>query len=112
MEIFSYKEVKAQKAEEDSKGLWIRWLITKKLGAENFAMRLFEMKPKGYSPRHVHPWEHEVYILEGRGIIFGGGKEKEFKSGDVIFIPSNEEHQLKNTGTKTVKFLCLIPNIK
>ena len=111
MKIFSYKEVEAQKAEEGSEGLWVRWLITKDLGAENFAMRLFEMKPKGYSPRHTHPWKHEVYILEGQGIIFSGGKEKEFKSGDVIFIPSNEEHQLKNAGAKTVKFLCLIPNI-
>ncbi|MEM2935795.1 MAG: cupin domain-containing protein [Candidatus Bathyarchaeia archaeon] len=87
----------------------MRWLITKDTGAENFAMRLFEMEPGGFSPLHSHPWEHEVFILEGQGLVIGGREEKMFKEGDVIFIPPNEIHQLKNIGEKTAKFLCLIP---
>jgi quercetin dioxygenase-like cupin family protein len=79
------------------------------MGAENFAMRLFEMEPGGYSPLHSHAWEHEVFILEGEGIVQSGGEERKFRPGDVIFIPPNEEHQFKNTGEKVVKFLCLIP---
>jgi len=109
MRVFSYHEVESKKAEEGAKGLSVRWLITKEMGAENFAMRLFEMKPDGYSPRHSHPWEHEVYVLEGEGVVYGGGEEKRFEAGDVIFIPPNEEHQLINTGDKVVRFLCLIP---
>jgi len=86
-----------------------RWLITKDMGAENFAMRFFEMEPEGYSPFHSHPWEHEVFILEGEGIVVGGGEERKFRTGDVIFVPPNEKHQFRNTGETTVKFLCLIP---
>ena len=110
MKVFHYQDVRAEDAGEGTSGLTVRWLITKEMGAENFAMRLFEMKPGGHSPFHGHPWEHEVFILEGEGIVLGGGEERKFRANDVIFIPPNEKHQLKNTGEKTVKFLCFIPH--
>ena len=109
MKKFAYTEIKAETIENQSKNLTVRWLITKETGAENFAMRLFEMGPGGHSPLHSHDWEHEAFILEGEGIIVGGKDEKSFKSGDVIFVPANETHQFKNNSKKTMKFLCLIP---
>ncbi|MCK4434272.1 cupin domain-containing protein [Candidatus Bathyarchaeota archaeon] len=109
MKVFHYKEVEAKDAGKGTSGLSVRWLITKEIGAENFAMRLFEMEPGGSSPFHSHHWEHEVFILEGEGIVVGGGEKREFRAGDVIFIPPNEEHQFENNSEKTVKFLCLIP---
>ena len=109
MTIFSYRDVEAEKAEEGAANLKVRWLITKDIGAENFAMSVFEMKPGGFSPLHNHPWEHEVFILEGRGLVKGGGEERNFREGDVIFIPPNEVHQFKNTDETKVKFLCIIP---
>lgn len=109
MHIFHYKEVKAVDAEEGASKLKVRWLITKEMGAENFAMRLFQMEPRGHSPFHSHPWEHEVFILEGEGIVVGEGHERKFRAGNVIFIPPNEKHQFKNNGEKTVRFLCLVP---
>lgn len=112
MKFFHYRDVEAKDAGEGTSKLSVRWLITKEMGAENFAMRLFEMEPGGYSPLHSHPWEHEVFIIEGEGLAVGGKEERKFKAGDVIFIPSNEKHQLKNNSEKTVKFLCLIPYIQ
>jgi len=109
MKIFHYQDVEAKDAEEGASGLRVRWLITKKIGAENFAMRLFEMKAGGYSPLHVHPWEHEVFILEGEGLVNSETGQRKVRAGDVIFIPPNEKHQLKNNGEKTAKFLCLVP---
>ena len=47
----------------------VRWLISKKDGAENFAMRCFEMAPGGHSPHHSHKWEHEAFILEGECLV-------------------------------------------
>jgi quercetin dioxygenase-like cupin family protein len=55
MKISSYQDVKALKAEEGAAKLNVRWLITKEMGAGNFAMRLFEVEPDGYSPLHSHP---------------------------------------------------------
>ena len=109
MKIFPYSDVEAKDAEGGSSKLKVRWLITKETGAENFAMRLFELEAGGHSPFHSHPWEHEVFILEGEGLVVSEEKEVKFKAGDVIFLPSNEKHQLRNNGDKSVKFLCLIP---
>ena len=109
MKLLHYTDIEAKDAENGSSKLKIRWLITKEIGAKNFAMRLFEMEPGGYSPLHSHSWEHEVFILEGEGLVVGGNEEKKFKVGDAILLPPNEKHQLKNNSKKLVKFLCFIP---
>jgi quercetin dioxygenase-like cupin family protein len=109
LKILHYTDVSAEDAEEGASQLRVRWLITKEMGAENFALRLFEMEAGGHSPYHNHPWEHEVFILEGEGLLVGEDRERPFGAGDVIFLPQNEKHQFKNTGEKTVKFLCIVP---
>lgn len=110
MKILNYEEVEAAEAEGGASKVKVRWLITKEMGASNFAMRLFEVEPNGFSPLHTHPWEHEVFILEGEGILFNGDKEMPFKPNDAVFVKPNEWHQFKNSGKKILKFLCLIPN--
>ncbi len=98
--------------DEGASKVKVRWLINKETGAENFAMRIFEIEPAGYTPLHVHPWEHEVFILEGEGETFDGEKKAPFKTGDVVFVLGNEWHQFKNSGNRLLKFLCLIPYAK
>jgi len=110
MRMHHYHDVEAKEAEEGASKLRVRWLITKEMGAPNFAMRLFEMGPGGYSPFHNHPWEHEVFILEGEGLVVSEEGEKKFRAGDAIFISPNEKHQLRNNGKKVVRFLCLVPH--
>ncbi|KYK34495.1 MAG: cupin domain-containing protein [Theionarchaea archaeon] len=109
MKVFDYTDIPAQKAEEGAKNTTIRWLITKDIGAETFAMRYFEMDVGGYSPYHIHDWEHEVFILEGEGVIKSEEGDIPFNAGSAVFIPANERHQFRNTGSNPVKFLCLIP---
>ncbi|MDD5016131.1 MAG: cupin domain-containing protein, partial [Atribacterota bacterium] len=82
MKIVDYKEVKAEAVDfEDVKDVKVRWLISDKDNAPNFAMRLFEIGPNGYSPLHTHNWEHEVFILEGEGVATDGEKKTRIKSG-------------------------------
>jgi quercetin dioxygenase-like cupin family protein len=105
-----YTEVELEEpSEEGIKDLKVRWLISEKDGAKNFAMRLFEIQPGGYSPLHQHDWEHEVFILEGEGVTRDKTNEKPFKQGDVFFVPPMEWHQFVNTGENKLKLLCLIP---
>jgi len=111
LKIFPSNEVEAEKAEAGAEGVTVRWLLTEEQGAERFYMRLFEMDPNGHTPLHSHPWEHEVFILQGTGLVIGGGREEEFREGDVIFLPEGEEHQFRNNGENTVRFLCLIPAV-
>jgi quercetin dioxygenase-like cupin family protein len=112
MRIFHYGTVQPTNVEEGASKVKIRWLITKDMGAPNFAMRLFEVEPEGYSPLHTHPWEHEVFILDGEGHVFDGENQKKFRAGDVVFVSPGERHQFKNDGKKTLKFLCLVPHVQ
>jgi quercetin dioxygenase-like cupin family protein len=109
MRIFPYNSIEAKDAEAGASKLKVRWLITKDMGAPNFAMRIFEMEPDGYSPLHTHPWEHEVFVLKGEGIVVEKNKERKIVSGDVIFIEPNELHQFKNNGKMPFMFICIVP---
>jgi len=110
MKVFPFRDVKAEDAGEGSSKLTVRWLITKEFGAPNFAMRLFEMESGGNSPFHAHAWEHEMFVLDGEGVVVSAEGQKPIRSGTVVFVPPDEKHQFKNTGKKTLRFLCLVPH--
>jgi len=95
--------------EKGARDVDLRWLISKDDGAENFAMRMFEIKPGGYTPLHKHRHEHEVFVIEGEGLLVYEGKEYQFNRDYVIFVPPNKEHRFKNTGNSFLRLLCLIP---
>ena len=82
----------------------MKWVISEKDGAENFFMRVIEAEAGAQGPPlHDHPYEHEMYILDGQGVVVGEKNEAPFKTGDVVFIPPNEKHQLKFQGA--LKFI-------
>jgi quercetin dioxygenase-like cupin family protein len=110
MKILHYRDVTAENVEEGAKGVRIRWIITEATGAKNFVMRHFEVDPGGYTPRHTHAWEHEVFVLEGQGAVKGECDERSFSKGDAIFVPAGELHQFCNTGASVLQLLCLIPS--
>jgi len=109
MFLKNYRDVPAERPESGAEGVSIRWLITEAEGAERFAMRHFELAPGGYTPRHSHDWEHEVFVLEGEGLVYGADGTKRFKKGDFLFIAPGELHQFRNDGTAPVELLCMIP---
>ena len=53
-------------------------------------------------PRHSHPGEEIVYVLQGTLEYELDGKPPvTLKAGDVLFIPPETVHAVKNTGTVT-----------
>ncbi|NJE30014.1 cupin domain-containing protein [Thermococcus sp. 18S1] len=89
-------------------GVTIRWLVSPKLGAKNYAMRYFVLKKGAEIPLHDHDWEHEIFIVKGEGIITNGKEEFHVREGDFLYVPPNESHGYKATG-ETLEFLCIIP---
>lgn len=94
---------------EGAKNASIQWLITKKNGANNFALRRFVLKKGGYIPPHQHPWEHEIYILKGEGVVVAGETQKTMKEGDFAYIEPDVVHWYKNDKESEWIFLCAIP---
>lgn len=94
----------------EAKGVDGRVVVGKTDGANNFCMRIFEISPGGFTPKHAHPWEHEIFVHAGTGDVYGNGKWSPIEKGNVIFMPSDEEHQIRNTGQELLIFACLIPS--
>ncbi|OHB76789.1 MAG: cupin [Planctomycetes bacterium RBG_16_64_10] len=94
---------------EGARGCTVRWLIGQPDGAPNFAMRQFEVAPGGHTPRHRHPYEHEVFVLAGTGAVSDGATERSLSAGDVVYVGPDEVHQFRNSGATLLKFLCLVP---
>jgi len=86
-----------------------RVLIGPKQNAPNFAMRKFTIGKGGCSPFHQHPWEHEVYVLAGRGAVRTADGSHPVEPGDFAFVPPNDEHQFINDGDEALEFLCIVP---
>jgi quercetin dioxygenase-like cupin family protein len=74
----------------------------------NFVMRVFTVKPGGHTPRHSHSFEHEVYVLAGKGRA-SGSSEFDMTPGDAIFVPAGDLHCFANTGTEDLKIICVVP---
>jgi quercetin dioxygenase-like cupin family protein len=110
MKILKPSDVQPTNFDSDvAKGVTGRVLIGKDDGADNFCMRIFELARGGHSPQHSHEWEHEIFIHSGDGAVLRNGEWISVESGCAIFIPGNEEHQMKNTGDAPFVFVCLIP---
>ncbi len=111
MKVANAENIEAKEVQmEGAKGCTVRQLVGQNDGAPTFAMRQFEVAPGGHTPRHFHPYEHEVFVLEGEGVVFEGDTPHALKAGDVVLVKPDEVHQFRNTGDKPMKFLCLIPN--
>lgn len=110
MFVKNVNEVEQNKVEaEGARGVRIRWLISGETNAPNFAMREFEIEPDGHTPYHSHEWEHEVYVLYGKGVVVGEEGDKSLEPGTVVFIPAGEMHNFGNTGEEPLRFLCIVP---
>ena len=111
MKVNNVKAVPAKPVDmEGAAGCKVRWLLSQSDGTPTFAMREFEVAPGGYTPRHSHDYEHEVFVLSGDGVVFEGDQQHKLSAGDVVFVQPNEVHQFRNTGAQPMRFLCLIPN--
>ena len=90
-------------------GVLKREVINADDGAPRFCMRVFELEPGSSTPSHSHWWEHEVFVLSGRGVVKGGEKETQIAGDSVVFIPPDEHHCFTNNGNEILRFICVIP---
>jgi len=110
MKVIKYTEAPAKHySNAQVKGVEARVVIGKQDGAENFFMRVFDIAPAGNTPRHTHDWEHEMFCHAGEGEVFCGEQWHRISAGNVVFIPANAEHQIRNSGENNLSIVCLVP---
>lgn len=60
---------------------------------------IVELAPGTTAPRHTHPGEEIIYVLEGTWEYTVQGKSPMIlKAGDVLFIPAGTIHSARNIG--------------
>ena len=106
MIVSSYFETKPI---QEAPGLVKREVVCADKGAPNFCMRVFDVKPGSSTPDHEHPWEHEIYILAGKGLAIGEKERTPVARDSTIFIPPNEHHCIRNNGNEVLRLICVIP---
>ena len=84
-------------------------LVGAEEGWSDYVMRIVELGPEGYSPRHRHDWPHINYMLDGSGVLTIDGKTHPVERGAYAYVPANAEHQFKNTGDGIFRFICIVP---
>ena len=111
MKIAAYKDAPTKMFDTDpAKAVTGRVVIGRADGADNFCMRVFELGAGGYTPKHSHEWEHEIFFHRGNGQVFEKGIWRDVREGDTAFIPGGETHQIRNAGEGDLVFVCLIPS--
>lgn len=61
----------------------------------------------GSTAPHYHPLSEEIYfLLEGTATMRVEDEVRQVGPGDAIAIPPGQRHQITNTGSGTLRFLC------
>lgn len=108
--ICHYTDVLAEEMGDEAPGVTMRWIIDEENdNAPNFALRVVEVAPAGHTPNHNHPYEHENFIIEGKGQVLIDDEWHDIVPGDVVLVPPGVQHSYANTGQSMLRFLCGIP---
>lgn len=108
--VVHFTDVPALVFGDEAPGVTVRWVIDDDHdGAPNYALRVIEVAPGGHTPEHVHPFEHENFVLEGVGRVLIESDWEPVIAGSVVFVPAGVRHTYVNTGDKPLRFLCGIP---
>jgi quercetin dioxygenase-like cupin family protein len=90
-------------------GFQARFLLTADDGCPRYALRLMEFAPNGWTSFHRHKEEHEMYFLEGEGVLKTDTGEFSVRAGDALLLMPCELHQIRNTGSGMLKMICTVP---
>jgi len=90
-------------------GFQARFLLTADDGCPRYALRLMEFAPEGCTSFHRHKEEHEMYFLEGEGILRTDAGEQRIRAGDALFLLPCENHQIRNAGPGMLRMICTVP---
>jgi quercetin dioxygenase-like cupin family protein len=106
MRVQNYRDVKPITA---AAGVAMRVVAGPAERAPTFAMRVFEIQPGAATPLHAHPWEHEIFILGGSGVLRSAGKEIPLQEGDAATVLPGEQHSFLNGGRGVFRLICIVP---
>ena len=115
MEIFlrSLADVKWEKSNKarvasgaNPKTEWKHLLDNEICGSEGVSVGYGKIPVGEYLPLHTHEPQEIYFITRGTGLLTQDDSNlKEISEGDIVYIPCNKQHGLKNTGNIDLEYL-------
>jgi len=69
---------------------------------------IYCIAPGQFNPLHRHPLSDEIlYFIEGSGECIVGSDTFSVGSGDLVYVPKNAPHSIRNTDDKT-NMVCIL----
>ena len=106
MKVQNYRQVEGNQA---APGVIMRVVAGSTEGAPTFVMRVFEIEPGSATPTHSHPWEHEIFVVSGRGAVKSDKDDQPLQEGDAVMVLPDEVHGFANTGDEMLRVICVVP---
>jgi quercetin dioxygenase-like cupin family protein len=75
------------------------------LPSHALSMTIGWLDPGQSSNRHRHTYETILFVLEGEGYSYVGGKRVDWKTGDAVYVPVWAWHNHVNTGAGRARYL-------
>ena len=94
----------------DFPGLRYKLLVdSTKIDNHGLSMGILELDPGAELPLHHHS-PQEIYIIKtGIGLLLGSTNDRQVSPNTTIYIPKNEKHGLRNTGSEILSFYWIFP---
>ena len=83
-----------------------RYLVTEEVGCRDLT-QFFGVIAPGRAPDHSHVYDEVIYVLEGRGILHGGGVDEPVSAGTCIHLPPFFVHSLENSGDSPMRIVAV-----
>ena len=109
MKVQNYQQVEGR---EVVPGVIMRVVAGPDEGAPTFVTRVFEIQPENAIPSHEHPWEHELFVISGKGIFRSGDIDTPVREGDAVTVLGGEPHSFINNGKEILRVICVVPLVE
>jgi mannose-6-phosphate isomerase-like protein (cupin superfamily) len=81
-----------------------RYLVTNEVGCRD-ATQFYGVIAPGRAPDHSHVYDEVIYVLEGEGVLHGGGEDRPVTAGSCIHLPPFFVHSLENSGDTPMRIV-------
>jgi quercetin dioxygenase-like cupin family protein len=74
---------------------------------EDLNLRIFEVQPGTENPLHAHSYSHDLFVIQGEGIVRLETTDENIRAGDLVTIRPNEAHSFANVSDDLLQFICI-----
>ena len=111
--VVSSDNIKSLQIEEEgAEKMSLQWLLPDDLErSPSYCTRKITLGAYGKTPRRTTSWEHQLYILKGRGELHEFGRTTSLNSGIAIQVRPCLSFEIINTSEDELVYLDVIPSI-